>query len=133
MARVTVVNDYQEFLDVMRDLLAERGGHEFVGFDADVTTFEQIVRTDPEVLIIDLRLAMDGLSGWDVLTLARADDRLRNVPIIVCSADIAQVRQRAAEFREIGNIHVREKPFDADEMLDLIESLARDGTTADPV
>ena len=40
MARVTVVNDYQEFLDIMRDLLAERGGHEFTGFDGDKTTFE---------------------------------------------------------------------------------------------
>lgn len=127
MARVTVVNDYQEFLDVMRDLLAERGGHQFAGFHGEATTFEQIVDTHPDVLIIDLRLDVTGLTGWDVLTLARADRRMRQVPIIVCSADVAQVRQRAAEFREIGDIHVREKPFDADEMLDLIDRLASDG------
>jgi two-component system, chemotaxis family, chemotaxis protein CheY len=130
VARVTVVNDYQEFLDIMRDLLAERGGHEFTGFDGDKTTFEQIAQTDPEVLIIDLRLNVDGLTGWDVLTLARAHDRMRAVPVIVCSADVAQVRQRAVEFKEIGNIHVREKPFDADEMLDLIDHLATNGSTA---
>ena len=126
---MTVVDDYQEFLDVMRDLLAERGGHEFIGFHGDKTTLEQIVQTNPEVLIIDLRLALDGLTGWDVLTLARADDPMRAVPVIVCSADVAQVRQRAVEFKEIGNTHVREKPFDADEMLDLIHHLATNGST----
>lgn len=97
---MTVVDDYQEFLDVMRDLLAECGGHEFIGFHGDKTTLEQIVQTNPEVLIIDLRLALDGLTGWDVLTLARADDRMRAVPVIVCSADVAQVRQRAVESRK---------------------------------
>lgn len=112
MARVTVVDDYQEFLDVMRDLLlAERGGHQFSSFEAVATTFEQIVDTRPEVVIVDLRLDGHGLAGWDVPTLTRAHDRMRKVPFIVCSADVAQLRRRAAGFEEIRNIHVRKKPF----------------------
>jgi CheY-like chemotaxis protein len=124
VARVTVVNDYPDFLEVMETLVRGEGGHEYRGFDGTQTSYDEIVGTNPDVLIIDLRLLADGMSGWDVLALARADEAMREVPIIVCSADIAQARQRAAEFERIGNIHVREKPFDADEMLRLIDRLA---------
>lgn len=133
MARVTVVNDYPEFLTIMEELVAREGGHEFCGFDGAETTFEQIAATNPDVLIIDLRMLVDGMSGWDVLALARSDDAMRDVPIIICSADIAQTRQRAEEFKRIGNIHVRFKPFDGAEMVDLIDQLSRqprEGTPA---
>jgi CheY-like chemotaxis protein len=123
MARVTVVDDYPDFLEVMESLVHGQGGHEYRGFDGSETSYDEIVATNPDVLIIDLRLLADGMSGWDVLALARADEAMREVPIIVCSADIAQARQRAAEFERIGNIHVREKPFDAEEMLALIDRL----------
>lgn len=124
VARITVVNDYPEFLRVMEELIDRAGEHEFHGFDGAESTYAQIAATAPDLMIIDLRLANDGLSGWDILTLARADDALRDIPIIVCSADIAQVRQRAAEFERIGNIHVRLKPFDPSEMVLLISRLA---------
>lgn len=125
MARITVVNDYPEFLSVMQDLVEAAGDHEFRGFDGTATSYAEIAATAPDVLIIDLRLGGDGLSGWDVLALARADDAMRDVPIIICSADIGQVRQRAADFERIGNIHVRLKPFDSEEMVELIRRLAR--------
>jgi CheY-like chemotaxis protein len=127
MARITVVNDSPEFLEIMEELVAVQGGHEFIGFDGAESSYAEISATKPDVLIIDLRLAMDGLSGWDVLALARADDSLRDVPVIVVSADIDQVRRRALEFERVGNIHVRTKPFDSNEMIELIDRLALDG------
>jgi DNA-binding NtrC family response regulator len=129
VARITVVNDSPEFLSVVQQLVAVAGGHEFRGFDGAETSYAEIAATAPDVLIIDLRLGGDGLSGWDVLALARADDAMRDVPIIICSADIGQVRQRAADFERIGNIHVRLKPFDWEEMVELIRRLARDEET----
>jgi DNA-binding NtrC family response regulator len=129
MARITVVNDYPEFLAIMQELVTREGGHEFVGFDGAEASFAQIAASSPDVLIIDLRLAADGLSGWDVLALARSDDGMREVPIIVCSADVVQVRQRAVEFERIGNIHVRVKPFDSEEMVALIDRLVSSRAT----
>jgi CheY-like chemotaxis protein len=130
VARITVVNDYPEFLAVMQELVERAGDHEFHGFDGAESTYEEIAATAPDVLVIDLRLTNDVLTGWDVLALARADDALRDVPIIVCSADIGQVRQRAADFERIGNIHVRLKPFDTAEMIELIRHLAAEGRNA---
>lgn len=129
MARITAVNDSPEFLAVLQELVERAGDHEFAGFDGAESSYAEIAGTAPDVLIIDLRLASEGLTGWDVLALARADDAMRHVPIIVCSADIGQVRQRAAEFERIGNIHARLKPFDTAEMIDLINELASQGRT----
>lgn len=132
MARITVVNDYPEFLAVMEELVARAGDHQFRGFDGAAASYAEIAATTPDVLIIDLRLGGDGLTGWDVLALARADDAMRDVPIIVCSADMGQVRQRTADFERIGNIHVRLKPFDSEEMVELIGRLASDGGATTP-
>jgi CheY-like chemotaxis protein len=133
MARITVVDDYPEFLEIMEQLVAELGGHEFIGFDGSESSYAEIAATSPDVLIIDLRVAMDGMSGWDILALARSDDAMRDVPIIVCSADIEQVRRRARELERIGDIHVRPKPFDSDEMVELIGRLADGGTRREAV
>ena len=46
MANVTVVDDAIEFLDLMRELLAELG-HEMVGLEAVGTSIEEIVASAP--------------------------------------------------------------------------------------
>ena len=116
MARVTVVNDNPEFLELMRSILEELESAEPFVLDGDVCTVEDIAATDPEVLFIDLRLSEGTLKGWDLAVLCRAHDKLRSVPLIVCSGDVRTLRDREAEFLEIGNIRTLEKPFDLAEV-----------------
>jgi DNA-binding response OmpR family regulator len=71
--------------------------------------------------VVDLLLG--GASGWEIVTLARADERLARVPIIVCSADVTALRERAEDLERVGNVHVLAKPFAIDEITDLVESL----------
>ena len=125
MARVTVVNDYPEFIETMYAILDGVGGHQVAGFNGEETTLEQIVRSDPELLIVDLRIAGDDMRGWDTLMLARADERLRGVPLVVCSADIDTLRARADEFRQVAYTYTLEKPFSVDELMGVVaEALA---------
>jgi hypothetical protein len=56
-------------------------------------------------------------------TLARADARLASVPIIVGSADVTALRDRAPELERVGNVHLLNKPFTIDEITTLVESL----------
>jgi len=51
------------------------------------------VHSAPELLLVDLRIAGDEMKGWEILTLARAEPLLRDVPLIVCSADVQTLRQ----------------------------------------
>ena len=53
----------------------------------------------------------------------RAEPKLADLPIIICSADVTALRERAAELERIGNVHILEKPFSLDEITDIVEGL----------
>jgi CheY-like chemotaxis protein len=117
--RITVVNDSAEFLELMRDILSD-AGYRVSTFDGDLTSFEQIAASKPDLLVIDLRLGGLEPGGWDIALLARADDALQDIPIIICSADMVQLRQRQEEMSAQADVHVLAKPFslaDAEELI----------------
>jgi CheY-like chemotaxis protein len=118
-----VFDDYVDFLDLMRDMLGSQAGHEVVCFDGGETSFEEIASSLPDLLIVDLRLARHGISGSDLLSLARADRRLLNTPVIVCSSDVPQLEARRDEFSALGDVWVLPKPFEADGLQQLVASL----------
>lgn len=124
MARITVINDSTEFLGVMDDLIGAMG-HHMTGFHALHAALDDVVATQPDVLIIDLRLEDErqAISGWELLALARAHPGLRSVPVILCTADTYELERRAEELEQIANVHVRPKPFAIHEITDLIDAL----------
>ena len=122
MARITVVNDYPAFLEMMQAMLGE-AGHDVTTFDGDRASLAEIRATRPEVLIIDVMAKGEGSTGWDVIGLARADDDLRKVPIVVCTADVLQSGPRLEELERAGDIHVLQKPFSSAELHRMIGPL----------
>ena len=119
--RIVVINDNPEFLELMADILDDDAGYEVTLLDGQRCSISDIADARPELVIIDLLLG--GASGWEIATLARADDRLADVPIVVCSADVAALRDRADELERIGNVHVLAKPFGIDELTDVVVRL----------
>ncbi|MGH2417419.1 MAG: response regulator [Candidatus Limnocylindria bacterium] len=119
--RISVINDNPDFLELMSDILAEDAGYEVTLIKGEETTIAQIANSAPDLLIVDLRLG--GASGWEVVALSRADERLADLPIVICSADVMALRDREAELKQIGNVHVLAKPFGIDEITRLVERL----------
>lgn len=119
--RITVINDNPDFLELMAAILDEDAGYDVTVFSGDSTTIADIAAADPALIIVDLLLG--GASGWEIVTLARADERLARVPIVICSADVIALRDRAAELEHIGNVYVLAKPFGIDEVTSLAERL----------
>ena len=119
--RISVVNDNPDFLELMSAILAEDAGFEVSLFNGEETSMDEIAGARPDLLIIDLLLG--GLSGWELVVLARADARLASVPVIVCSADVTELRDRAAELERIGDVHVLAKPFSVADVTDLVRQL----------
>lgn len=130
VARVTVIDDSPEFLETMYSILDGTEGHAVAGFNGDGTTIDQIVDSRPELLIVDLRISDDDMKGWDMLVLARAEPSLRDLPLIVCSADVATLRERAGEFERVGNVLTLEKPFSIDDLTAMVDTSLR-GSEAD--
>ena len=119
--RISVLNDNPEFLELMAAILDEDAGYNVSLFNGQETSVAELAASEPNLIIVDLLLG--AASGWEIVTLCRADDRLAHVPIIVCSADVAALRERLGELEAIGNVHVLAKPFGIDEVTDLVGGL----------
>ena len=128
MARVTVIDDSEEFLGLMHDLVSGELGHAMTGFQAVEASIEQIVASKPDLLVVDLRLQdrPQEISGWELIVLARSHRQLMDVPVILCTADLWELKKRAEDLEQIAGVHVRTKPFEVDDMADLIQFLLLD-------
>ena len=126
--RISVINDNPDFLELMSAILDEDAGYDVKLFDGEKTTITEIAESDPELIIVDLLLG--GASGWEIVALSRADDRLSHLPILVCSADVTALRERAEELDRIGNVHILEKPFSIDDINEMVEGLIGRSQTA---
>jgi DNA-binding response OmpR family regulator len=121
--RVTVVNDNPEFLEMMGDLLEADRYHASLVDGDKVSTIEPIRATNPELLIVDLRLRGAEISGWDILQAIRADAELAALPVIICTADSFQLADRAEEMAEMPGVEVLLKPFHIDDLDAMVRRL----------
>ena len=119
--RISVVNDNPDFLDLMSAILDEDAGYDVSLFNGQKLEIGELVASDPDLIVVDLLLG--GASGWEIVTLSRADERLAPVPIIVCSADVTALREREEDLERVGNVHILAKPFTIDEITGLVEDL----------
>lgn len=119
--RISVLNDNPDFLELMSAILDEDAGYDVQLFNGKETGIDELAASDPNLIIVDLLLG--GASGWEIVTLSRADRRLADVPIIICSADVSALRDRADELESIGKVHVLAKPFGIDQITELVERL----------
>lgn len=121
--RVTVVNDSPEFLEMVGDFLqSERIAASLIDGD-DIASLEPIRATNPELLIVDLRLRGAEISGWEILQAVRADPELGALPVIICTADAAEVRNRAEAMAEMPGVEVLLKPFPLDDLEEMIRAM----------
>ena len=121
MTRISVIKDDPDILETMSDILDWLEGHDVAGFEGSETTFEQLIESRPELLIVDLRIAGDKMDGWEIVKRARSTPELRDVPLIVCSADVINLRDRSAELARLGNVHTLEMPFSIEDFEAVIE------------
>lgn len=121
--RVTVVNDNPEFLELVRDILADERIPTIL-IDGDKTdALERIRESRPDVLMIDLRMGSHELHGWDIAQDVRRDAELAHVPILVCSADVvslATIQDQLDDTRRVGTLI---KPFSIDRLSEAIDQL----------
>lgn len=112
--RLTIVDDSPEVLAVLEDALRTDGA-KVAMFDRDVT-LQDIQASDPDLLVIDLRLGAENLRGLQIIRRVRSHPALRHVPIIVCSAALDAITRHEDELRGIADLFVLAKPFSLDDL-----------------
>jgi CheY-like chemotaxis protein len=123
MARVTVVNDNPDFLELVRDIL-EDDRYDTTTIDGDRDDALDAIRVSrPDLLMIDLRKGSQELHGWDLAQQARRQPELVGLPILVCSADSAALEAIKDQLAATQHVATLTKPFRIDALTAAIDRL----------
>ncbi|HEY3993881.1 MAG TPA: response regulator [Ktedonobacteraceae bacterium] len=118
-ARVMVINDDQAILDLYRLLLEGEGYETHLSMIA-MEDVRQIKELAPDCIILDLKLGF-GRNGLTLLQQLKMYRPTADIPVILCTAAIKMVREQEEIFKQKG-IPVVYKPFDVDELLEVVQS-----------
>lgn len=116
--KVMVVDDSVTVRKVTSRLL-ERNGMEVVLAKDGVDAITQLQEIKPDVMLLDIE--MPRMDGFEVATLVRHDDRLKDLPIIMITSRTGEKHKQRA--MEIGVNRYMGKPFQENELLATIDQL----------
>ncbi|MCP4638379.1 MAG: response regulator [Methyloversatilis sp.] len=112
---VMVVDDSLTVRKITSRLL-EREGYRVVTAKDGVDALEKLIDAVPDVMLVDIE--MPRMDGFDLTRNVRADARTRDVPVIMITSRTAEKHKAYA--REIGVNHYLGKPYNEQELLELI-------------
>ena len=119
-ARILVVNDTQEILELFRMLLEEEG-YEVILSGFPVQQISDVERINPDLIILDFVFG-DQKIGWQMLQMLKMHRSTESIPVIVCTAALDMVREQEGYLVSQG-VHVVFKPFDIDHLMANVKQL----------
>src|SRR5579859_178818 len=120
-ARILVVNDTQEILELFRMILGEEEGYEVVLSGFPIQQVKEIELIKPDLIILDLVLG-DEKTGMQMLQMLKMQRSTATIPVLICTAALQIVREQEGYLVSQG-VHVVFKPFDIDDLLTNIKQL----------
>lgn len=118
MAKILVVEDNADNLDVIRFLLLQRG-HQVLTAFSGVEGLSAALDSQPDLILLDL--AMPNMDGWHATRALRRDPATQHIPILVVTAR-AQPEDRRRAY-EAGVDDYITKPIDVDAFFAAVASL----------
>ena len=118
--RILIVDDDPVNLDLFQLMLSKLGFEVSEASDG-LDALDKLEEFTPDVILLDN--LMPNMSGWELTKTLKADDRYRNIPIIMFSA-LDDVKDKVAGF-ELGVDDYITKPFNFSEVLARIRAQLR--------
>lgn len=128
MARILVINDTQEILELFRAILEEEMGHEVVLDSYKPHMLDIIKDMGPDLIISDHVFGEEKI-GWQLLQRLKMDRVTAHIPAIICSAAIKDLKEIEG-YLTAKNVGVLYKPFEVDDLIALVNRKLAD--VADP-
>lgn len=97
--------------------LLEREGYRVITAKDGSDALEKLVETLPDVILSDIE--MPRMDGFDLVRNIRADERTRDIPVIMITSRLAEKHRQYA--LKVGANHYLGKPFEEEELLGLLE------------
>ena len=115
--KILLVDDESGLLKVTL-LRLNHSGYEAFGAADGQEGLDLVRQKMPDLIILDK--VMPKMNGDEVARIVKKDEKLKKIPIILISAEVENMEQRASE---CGADSYLPKPFDAKELLGMIEKL----------
>lgn len=116
---ILVVNDTQEILELFRAILEEEAGYKVTLSSIKPQMLDMVKEVQPDLIISDHVFGEEKV-GWQFIQRLKMDRDTANIPIIVCSGAIKDLKENEGYLMAKG-VGVLYKPFDVDELLALVE------------
>ena len=117
-AQIFVADHDRSIAEMIQDLLQE-AGYSASLLQLPKNAYEEITRTLPDLVILDITLYRRG-DGWLTLHKLKQNPLTASMPVVICSADIRGLRAREEDLRVMG-YPIIEKPFDIDELIAAVQ------------
>jgi two-component system response regulator VicR len=117
--KILCIEDEPEMIDLIK-LILERKGFEVLGAMGGKEGLEVIRREMPDLILLDLM--MPEVDGWEVFRQMRADEQLKDIPVIVVTA-------KAQSIDKVLGLHIAKvddyvtKPFGPQDLLNSINKV----------
>lgn len=119
MAKILVIDDNADLLQMLRLILQERGKHEVVLSADGADGLSRALTSPPDLAIVDVM--MPGITGYDVVRRMREQPQTSNVPILILTAR-GQLIDRQTALQAGANDHMA-KPVVPQALLDKVDEL----------
>lgn len=117
--RVVYIEDEQEMIDLVH-LILGRKGYEVIGANGGRNGLQLVKEQLPALVLLDLM--MPDMDGWEVYQQMKADEKTRQIPVIVITA-------KAQSIDKVLGLHIAKvddyisKPFSPQDLLDSVEKV----------
>lgn len=118
--RIMVINDTQEILELFREILEVEAGYEVALYSFEPQMLEHVKEFRPDLIISDHVFGEEKV-GWQFIQRLKMDRKTAGIPAIVCSGAIKELKEIEGYLTQ-KNVGVLYKPFDIDELLNLVET-----------
>jgi DNA-binding response OmpR family regulator len=118
---ILCVEDEPEMIDLMRLILGRRG-FEVKGATGGVEGLRMVREEKPDLVLLDLM--MPDMDGWEVYQQMKADEKTRDIPVIVVTA-------KAQSIDRVLGLHIAKvddyiaKPFSPQDLMNSVEKVLK--------
>ncbi len=114
--KVLIVDD-ENLIVMSTQMVLESIGYEVVAALDGQEALEKAASESPDLILLDIM--MPGMDGWETLERLKADPETAPIPVIVFTArEHSKGRQRSIE---MGAVEYFRKPFEPDDLIELVE------------
>jgi len=116
---ILCIEDEPEMIDLIR-LILGRKGFDVEGATGGAEGLKKLHQDPPDLVLLDLM--MPDVDGWEVYQQMKADEKTKNVPVIVVTA-------KAQSIDKVLGLHIAKvddyiaKPFSPQELLNSVEKV----------